>query len=157
MLTVALTALLAAGCGDGAATRDGHGPTGRDSTAPSATAPDTSRSPAADQASNQEDPVKIQITIGDRRFEATLTDSAAARDLVAQLPVTLDMIDHGGVEKSGPLPAPLSLKGQPEGADPDLGDLGYYAPGNDLVLYYGDQTYFPGIVILGRLDGHFPS
>ena len=63
------------------------------------------------------------------------------------------MIDHGGVEKTGPLPAPLSLKGQPEGADPDVGDLGYYAPGNDLVLYYGDQSYFPGIVILGRLDG----
>ena len=34
-----------------------------------------------------------------------------------------------------------------------MGDLGYYAPGNDLVLYYGDQSYFPGIVILGRLDG----
>jgi hypothetical protein len=114
---------------------------------------DSSRSPASDQASNQEDAVKIQITIGDQRLEATLTDSAAARDLVAQLPVTVDMIDHGGVEKTGPLPAPLSLKGQPEGADPDVGDLGYYAPGNDLVLYYGDQSYFPGIVILGRLDG----
>ena len=49
--------------------------------------------------------------------------------------------------------APLSLEGQPEGADPEVGDLGYYAPGNDLVLYYGDQSYFPGIVVLGRLDG----
>jgi hypothetical protein len=67
--------------------------------------------------------------------------------------VTVDMIDHGGVEKTEPLPAPLSLKGQPEGADPDVGDLGYYAPGNDFVVYYGDQSYFPGIVILGRLDG----
>jgi len=151
--TVALTALLGAGCGDGAATPDSQGSIGRESTAPSATAQDTSSSPASDQASNQEDPVKIQITIGDQRFEATLTDSAAARDLVAQLPVTVDMIDHGGVEKTGPLPAPLSLKGQPQGADPDVGDLGYYAPGNDLVLYYGDQSYFPGIVILGRLDG----
>ncbi|HEY5247906.1 MAG TPA: cyclophilin-like fold protein [Dermatophilaceae bacterium] len=34
-----------------------------------------------------------------------------------------------------------------------LGDVGYYAPGNDLVLYYGDQSYYPGIVILGRLNG----
>ena len=33
-----------------------------------------------------------------------------------------------------------------------MGDLGYYAPGNDLVLYYGDQSYYAGIVILGRLD-----
>jgi hypothetical protein len=151
--TVALTALLAVGCADDDATRDGHGPSGRESTAPSATVRATSRSSASDQASNQEDPVKIQITIGDQRYEATLTDTPAARDLVAQLPVTVDMIDHGGVEKTGPLPAPLSLEGQPEGADPDVGDLGYYAPGNDLVLYYCDQSYFPGIVILGRLDG----
>jgi hypothetical protein len=102
--------------------------------------------------SPQEDLMRISITIGEQRFHATLADSPAADDLVAQLPVTIDMIDHGGVEKTGPLPSPLSLDGQPEGADPDVGDLGYYAPGNDLVLYYGDQAYFPGIVILGRLD-----
>ena len=63
------------------------------------------------------------------------------------------MSDHGGVEKTGRLPAPLALDGQPDGADPDVGDLGYYAPGQDLVLYYGDQSYFDGIVVLGRLDG----
>ena len=96
--------------------------------------------------------MRIQITVGDQRFRATLSDSAAGRDLVAQLPVTIDMVDHGSVEKTGPLPSPLSLDGQPEGADPDPGDLGYYAPGHDLVLYYGDQSYFPGIVILGRLE-----
>jgi hypothetical protein len=32
-----------------------------------------------------------------------------------------------------------------------VGDVGYYAPGNDLVLYYGDQSYFDGIVVLGRM------
>ena len=97
--------------------------------------------------------MQIHLTLGDHRFAATLDDSAAADDLLAQLPVTVDMTDHGGVEKTGPLPSPLSLDGQPEGADPDVGDLGYYAPGNDLVLYYGDQSYFPGIVVLGRFEG----
>ena len=38
-----------------------------------------------------------------------------------------------------------------------MGDVGYYAPGNDLVLYYGDQSYFPGIVVLGQLDGDAAS
>ncbi|PJJ56101.1 hypothetical protein CLV56_0305 [Mumia flava] len=108
---------------------------------------------SAGGARGEEDRLRIQITIGEQRFGATLAESAAARDLVAQLPVTVDMIDHGGVEKTGPLPSPLSLDGQPDGADPDVGDLGYYAPGSDLVLYYGDQSYFPGIVVLGRLDG----
>jgi len=95
--------------------------------------------------------MRIQITIGDQQFQATLDDSAAARDLAAQLPLTVEMSDHGGVEKTGRLPSPLSLDGQPAGADPDVGDVGYYAPGNDLVLYYGDQSYYNGIVMLGRM------
>ena len=97
--------------------------------------------------------MNIQIMIGDQTFAATLRDSPAVHDLVAQLPVTVEMVDHGGVEKTGPLPGPLSLNGQPEGADPDVGDVGYYASGNDLVLYYGDQSYFPGIVVLGQMHG----
>ena len=97
--------------------------------------------------------MRIKITIAGQVFHATLADSPAAHDLIAQLPVTIEMADHGAVEKTGALPSPLSLEGQPDGADPDIGDLGYYAPGNDLVLYYGDQSYYPGIVILGRLEG----
>ncbi len=97
--------------------------------------------------------MKINVMIGDQLSSATVTDSPATRDLLAQLPVTVAMIDHGGVEKTGPQPAPLSLEGQPDGADPGVGDVGYYAPGNDFVLYYGDQAYFPGIVVLGSLDG----
>ena len=98
--------------------------------------------------------MQLAITIGERLFHATLRDSPASRDLLAQLPVTLQMRDNGSVEKTGPLPRPLSRAGQPAGADPDIGDVGYYAPGNDLVLYYGDQSYNDGIVVLGRLDGN---
>jgi hypothetical protein len=41
-----------------------------------------------------------------------------------RLPVTIDMLDHGQVEQTGPLPSALSLEGKPDGADPDVGDLG---------------------------------
>jgi hypothetical protein len=97
--------------------------------------------------------MRVRITIGQQDFQATLDDSAASRELAARLPLTMEMADHGGVEKTGRLPFPLSLDGQPAGADPDIGDVGFYAPGNDLVLYYGDQSYYDGIVILGRLNG----
>jgi hypothetical protein len=156
--TIALTALLAAGCGE-----SGRRATTRaradalDSAAHPSPVPEPAPRSAGDRgdeaAQSQENRMHIQLTIGDQTFGATLHDSPAARDLLAQFPVTVEMSDHGGVEKTGPLPGPLSLEGQPEGADPDLGDLGYYAPGNDLVLYYGDQAYFPGIVVLGRMDG----
>lgn len=96
--------------------------------------------------------MQIRITVGEDTFSADLHDSAASRDLLAQLPTTVQMRDHGGVEKTGRLPGPLSLDGQPSGADPDVGDVGYYAPGNDLVLYYGDQSYYDGIVVLGRME-----
>lgn len=149
MLITGLPALaLMAGCANSTTTR---APTAdRETTA----APNTSLSPSRSTDDPAETtPMHIQITIGDQQFGATLEESAAVRDLTAQLPVTIDMVDHGGVEKTGPLPSPLSVDGQPEGADPEVGAVGYYAPGNDLVLYYGDQSYFPGIVVLGRLDG----
>jgi hypothetical protein len=154
--TLILTALLlGAGCG-GPETSDDQRADALDSTAQSTPTPGPSHSPASDGSSepaeSQETRMDIQITIGDQTFAATLQDSPAASDLIAQLPITVAMTDHGGVEKTGPLPRPLSLEGQPEGADPDVGDLGYYAPGNDLVLYYGDQPYFPGIVVLGRMN-----
>jgi hypothetical protein len=113
--------------------------------------------PSRTAAEPRGDQMRIQIAIDDQSFTATIFDSAAGRDLIAQLPLTVDMIDHGRVEKTGPLPSPLSLDGQPDGADPEVGDVGYYAPGNDLVLYYGDQSYYPGIVIIGRLDGDAAS
>lgn len=103
-------------------------------------------------SSQEASPVQIQIELGGETFTAHLDETAASRDLLAQLPTTLRMRDHGAVEKTGRLPAPLSLDGQPSGADPDVGDVGYYAPGQDLVLYYGDQSYFEGITVLGRME-----
>ncbi|MCD4523378.1 cyclophilin-like fold protein [Nocardioides sp. cx-173] len=144
----AVVVVVGAGCGDGGSSGDAPQTAASAPGAPM-TSPSTGRSDAAEEESS----MRIQITIGKQRFDATLTESAATRDLVAQLPVTIEMVDHGGVEKTGPLPAPLALDGQPDGADPDIGDVGYYAPGSDLVLYYGDQSYFPGIVVLGRLGG----
>ncbi|OZC57186.1 hypothetical protein CH289_04425 [Rhodococcus sp. RS1C4] len=95
---------------------------------------------------------RIVIEVGGRTVIGNLNDSAASRDLLDQLPLTIEMSDHGSVEKTGPLPAELSTSDSPSRADPNPGDVGYYAPGDDFVLYYGDQVEFPGIVILGRMD-----
>ena len=146
--------LTVAGCADNSQSGDTRvGPTSTVGQTP----PQLSGTPSRTDASAQGEQMKVRITINGQRFQATIFDSAAGRDLIAQIPLTIDMVDHGSVEKTGPLPAPLSLNGQPDGADPDVGDVGYYAPGNDLVFYYGDQSYYPGIVIIGRLDGDAAS
>jgi hypothetical protein len=138
-----------AGAGQASDDRPGRDGAGAERTTP---VPDRHEPSNGNEGTAEESTMQIEMRVGDERFTATVDDTPAGRDLLAQLPQTIQMRDHGGVEKTGPLHTPLSLDGQPDGADPDVGDLGYYAPGNNLVFYYGDQGYYRGIVILGRLD-----
>ena len=94
----------------------------------------------------------IKIIVGGTVIPARLADNATARDLAAQLPLVLTFKDFNRVEKLARLPRPLSTDGVPAGADPDIGDIGYYAPSADLVFYYGDVGYWNGIVRIGRFD-----
>jgi hypothetical protein len=94
----------------------------------------------------------IRITIGGETVTAQLADNPTARDLIEQLPLTLLFRDFNGVEKIAELPRPLTTDGVPAGADPDINDIGYYAPSRNLVFYYGDVGYWNGIVRLGRFN-----
>ena len=112
-------------------------------------------SPApGDQDAGASDGTQIRIAFGDSELAGQLHDNATARDLADQLPLTLTLRDHNGVEKTAPLPRELSLDGAPDGHDPAAGEIGYWAPGGDLVLYYDDGApYFDGIVRIGEFDG----
>lgn len=95
----------------------------------------------------------IRVVVGDEVLDARLWDNAPARDLVARLPLTLSFRDLDDVEKFARLEVPLSMEGMPAGDDPDPGDIGWYAPSSDLVLYYGDVGYWNGIARIGAFDG----
>ena len=94
----------------------------------------------------------VKLTVGDQSFTAELYDNPTARDLADQLPLTLSMNDLNGLEKTGPLPRALTTDGVPRGADPEPNEIGYYSPGHDLVLYYGDVGSFDGIVRIGHFE-----
>ncbi|HRA75965.1 MAG TPA: cyclophilin-like fold protein [Propionicimonas sp.] len=96
-------------------------------------------------------PTRITVTIGGHSYQATLADNPTTRELIDQLPLTLAFTDFNRVEKIATLPRPLTTQGAPTGTDPEINDIGYYRPGNNLVLYYGDVGYFNGIVRLGSL------
>jgi hypothetical protein len=125
--------------------------------APDASTPAQSPSPSrasGDQDASASDGTPIRITFGDTELTARLLDNATARDLAAQLPLTLTFRDHNNVEKTAPLPRELSLDGAPEGHDPTAGDIGYWAPDGDLVFYYDSAApFFNGIVRIGEFDG----
>ncbi len=95
----------------------------------------------------------IRVIIGDTVLDGRLWDNATARDLIAQLPLTLRFGDFNGVEKLAQLPRKLSLDDVPTGDDPNPRDIGYYAPSGDVVFYYDEVGYFTGIVRIGQFDG----
>jgi hypothetical protein len=129
--------------------------------APGTSTPDLSPSPSpapGDQDANPSEGTPIRITFDDTVLAARLHDNATARDLAAQLPLTLTFRDHNNVEKTAPLPRELSLEGALEGHDPAAGDIGYWAPGGDLVFYYdSDAPFFNGIVRIGEFDGEMDA
>jgi hypothetical protein len=120
---------------------------------------DPAPAPSASPASDEPDAggVPIRITVGDTQLTARLHDTPTARDLAGQLPLTLTFRDLNGVEKTAPLPRKLSLAGAPEGDDPEVGDIGYWAPDGDLVFYYGDVGFWTGIVRIGHFDGELDA
>jgi hypothetical protein len=100
---------------------------------------------------------QIRVIIGDTTLTGRLWDNATARDLIAQLPLTLTFRDFNELEKISQLPHKLSMDGVPAGDDPFPRDIGYYAPSGDLVFYYGDVGYFNGIVRIGQFDGNIDA
>jgi hypothetical protein len=97
--------------------------------------------------------MKIRILAKGWQSTAELEDSAAARDFAALLPLELTLRDHHGTEKIADLPTRLSTHGAPDGIDPAIGDIAYYAPWGNVAIYYRDFGYSRGLVRLGRVEG----
>lgn len=94
---------------------------------------------------------RIEIASEWGTVTAELIDNVATRALVRSLPVTLQMRDHLGQEKTGALPA--SLPEAPRSQEFAAGTSGLWRT-NDFVIYYrGGRVPQPGIVVLGRVAG----
>jgi hypothetical protein len=118
--------------------------------APPSSSPSTTFAPTTGSATA----VNIRLTVEGRVVNASLNDSAAARDFATLLPLTLKLSDFHESERIGDLPRRLSTTGAPESADPQAGDLAFYAPWGNLAIYYRDAPPASGVVILGHLaDG----
>ncbi|WP_308406670.1 cyclophilin-like fold protein [Streptomyces sp. AC555_RSS877] len=128
-----------------------------DSPSPSSSetaSPQAATAPAATTPTGRTTEMNIRLTLNGHHIAATLNDSPTARDFAAQLPLTLSLRDLNQAEKIADLPRRLSTSGAPEGADPEVGDLAYYAPWNQLATYYRDAPYATGLVPLGHMaDG----
>lgn len=96
---------------------------------------------------------RIQITLASgKQLLASIDNSAAAKDFLSLLPLTLTLDDYHKTEKVSDLPRRLSTQGEPEGFDPDVGDITYYAPWGNLAIFYRDFGYSRGLVKLGSIE-----
>jgi hypothetical protein len=104
----------------------------------------------AARVSNKPEQPGIWMTVGGRRFPITLSDSQAAREFAAHLPLTLTMAELNGNEKHGELPRALPEDAIRPGTIRS-GDLMLYGS-NTLVIFYktfeSSYSYTP----LGRLN-----
>jgi hypothetical protein len=108
---------------------------------------------AGTRTTQQEGRMDITVTIeGGESVAAVLGNGAAARDFASLLPVTLKLTDYAATEKVSDLPQRLSTEGEPDGFDPSLGDITFYAPWGNLAIFYKDFSFSRGLVSLGRLS-----
>jgi hypothetical protein len=78
-----------------------------------------------------------------------LNNSPAARDLYAQLPLSISVENYSNNEKIFYPPEKLKTTGTPH-ADAKEGTLAYYAPWGDIVMFYKDFGSAPGLFELGH-------
>ena len=96
--------------------------------------------------------MKIRLTFDGKAVAATLLDNKTSRDFFSLLPMTLTLEDYNATEKIGYPPRKLSTAGAPDGVDPSVGDIAYYAPWGNLAIFYKDFGYSKGLIALGRID-----
>jgi len=107
--------------------------------------------PVRDSNERMDGNVKIRIRVGEKSAVATLGDSAASRDFLSMLPLTLTLKDYSRTEKISDLPRKLTVEGAPAGYKPAAGDISFYAPWGNLAVFYRDFRYSDGLVKLGKI------
>ena len=80
---------------------------------------------------------------------ADLADNEAARTLLRQLPLTIEMRDHLRQEKTGNLPSPLSEIARQTPFS--KGTLGLWNSDHFVIYYRDGRVPQPGIIILGQV------
>lgn len=95
---------------------------------------------------------KLKLVIEGQVFDVTLYDTPAANSLYDMLPLDLTFEDFNGVEKIAYLDNELTTEGEPDGCDPDVGDLCLYAPWGNLSIFYNDFRYSNSLIKLGHID-----
>jgi hypothetical protein len=95
----------------------------------------------------------LRITIGNSVLTAVLIDNETTRDFLTMLPMTVRASDYVSREKYWHLPRALTAKTDRQ-SEYERGDLGFWAPNNDMALFYNhDGTELPttGLIVIAKI------
>jgi len=93
--------------------------------------------------------MKISVKANGKTTVFALNNSPAARDLYAQLPLSITVENYSNNEKIFYPPKKLNTTDTPQ-ADARVGTLAYYAPWGDVVMFYGRFGSAPELYELGH-------
>lgn len=102
------------------------------------------------QATEHQAIMKIRVEANGQTTVFELNDSPAAKELYAQLPLSIAVEDYGGLEKIFYPPQKLSTTATPLVAEAQAGTLAYYAPWGDVVMFYKTFGSAAGLYQLGE-------
>ena len=116
--------------------------------------PETERATteSAREATAESEEMKILILVDGEQLGATLEGNPTARAFAEMLPLELELSDYASTEKISHLDAKLTTRDAPEGLDPTIGDITYYAPWGNMAIFYRDFGYARGLVKIGHID-----
>jgi hypothetical protein len=107
----------------------------------------------SDPADQEPTNMKVRFLFDRHAITATLYDNPSARDFASMLPLDLKIEDYSTNEKIAYLPRKLAEEGSGPFSNEQPGDVGYYAPMGNVVLYHGAYRYSSGLFRLGRIEG----
>ncbi|MEJ2728996.1 MAG: cyclophilin-like fold protein [Deltaproteobacteria bacterium] len=100
-------------------------------------------------ASETKTSMQISVKANGNTTVFELNNSPAARDLYAQLPLSITVENYSDNEKIFYPPEKLNINDTPQ-ADAKAGTLAYYAPWGDVVMFYGRFGSAAGLYELGH-------
>lgn len=109
--------------------------------------------PGRDPANQEPTTMKVRFLFDRHTVNATLYDNPSARDFASMLPLDLKIEDYSTNEKIAYLPRKLTEEGSGRFGNEQPGDVCYYAPWGDVILFYAAYRYSSGLIRLGRVDG----
>ncbi|MCP1223150.1 cyclophilin-like fold protein [Sebaldella sp. S0638] len=100
----------------------------------------------------KDEKLEINIEIGGTTLTALLENNETTHDFLKLLPVTITMKELYESEKYAELSVQLPRAGATRQGY-EVGDIGYWAPGNCLVIYYRQTgEIINGLQIIGKIN-----